>query len=303
MTDSHAWALTFRRAALSLALLLTTLALATPAAVLAQTPEAPEPSDVEQPVECEAPNPIPDSTDSRRVRAGLTVLVRTVAACQSEGNWETMAQLVSQQYLGQVYGGGPSMSRATFAALAQSFPVANVRFRDFEDFRVTAPGKAIASVKLIVGNQLTLDRMTFIETRAEGVWLIDTAESRRVDPPREHDQVRVTIQDNSYDPETLRAEGANIEIVIENEDEIDHEVLVLGLDEGVTTGSLLTSTGPGLPAGVRYLGQVTVPANRTETLVLVTMRPGDYALVDLLPNDLGVPHLSLGMEGVLTVTE
>lgn len=252
---------------------------------------------------CTAPARIADSTDSRQLRAGLTELVKAVAACQSAGDWETMSRLVSQRYLGQVYGGGPSMSRPTFVELAKSFPTISVRFRDFEDFRLLDDGRAIASVKLIVGQQLTLDRMTFIESNTVGAWLIDSAETRRVDPPREYDQVRVVIEDNSYTPATLSAEGANIEIVVTNEDDVDHEVLVLRFEPGVTSSVLLTSTGPGLPAGVSYLGQVTVAADDKETLVLVGMNPGTFTLVDLLPNDLGVPHLSFGMEATLIVTD
>jgi hypothetical protein len=263
---------------------------------------APARSTAAQQVGCAIPERIRDSEDSRQVRAGLTELVQAVAACQSAGDWETMSRLVSQKYLGQVYGGGPSMSRATFLELARSFPVTGVRFRDFEDFRL-GDGEALASVKLIVGNQLTLDRMSFIESNTKGAWLIDSAETRKVDPPRDHDEVRVTIQDNRYDPAALTAEGRNIELVVTNEDDVDHEVLMLSLDEGVGPSALLTSTGPGLPLGVHVLGQLTVPAGDKEVLVLVGMKPGTFALVDLLPNDLGVPHLALGMQGTLTVTE
>jgi plastocyanin len=145
--------------------------------------------------------------------------------------------------------------------------------------------------------------MTFIESNTAGAWLIDSAETRRVNTPRDSDQVRVVIQDNSYNPDTLRAEGTNIEIVVTNEDDVDHEVLLLRFDPGVTSQVLLTSSGPGLPPGVAYLGQVTVAADDKETMVLVGMPPGTFALVDLLPNELGVPHLSFGMEGVLTVTD
>ena len=279
----------------TLTLIMLVVALAPGASTVAQ--EQPESA-----VECAVPTPIPDSTDSSQVRVGLTALVKAVAACRSEGDYETMSRLVSQKYLGQVYGGGPPMSRPTFIELAKSFPTIGVRFRDFEDFRLMDDAGAIASVKLIVGSQLTLDRMTFIESNTPGAWLIDSAETRRIDPPRDHDQVRVVIRENRYVPATLSAESANIEIVVTNEDAVDHEVVVLLFDPGVTSTVLLTSDGPGLPPGVSYLGQVTVAANDKETLVLVGMEPGSFALVDLLPNDLGVPHLAFGMEGVLTVS-
>ena len=198
---------------------------------------APSRTAMAQQVECTAPERIRDSEDSRQVRAGLTELVQAVAACQTAGDYETMSRLVSQKYLGKVYGGGPSMSRATFLELAKSFPPTRVRFRDFEDFRLNE-SEALASVKLIVGNQLTLDRMTFIESNTAGAWLIDSAETRKVEPPRDHDDVRITIRDNRYDPAALTAEGANIELVVKNEDEVDHEVLVLRLDEGIDASSL-----------------------------------------------------------------
>jgi hypothetical protein len=34
----------------------------------------------------------------------------------------------------------------------------------------------------------------------------------------------------------------------------------------------------------------------------VGLKPGTYAIVDLLPADNGVPHLAVGMQATLTIT-
>lgn len=107
---------------------------------------------------------------------------------------------------------------------------------------------------------------------------------------------------NRYNPDALQSDNPNLEIHASNADDEDHEMLVFRLAEGVTTAQLIWYTGPGLPDGVTFVGQATIPAHTSGTMVLVGLDPGSYAIVDLLPSDNGVPHLSLGMEATLTVT-
>ncbi len=257
-----------------------------------------------------AATPIADNAEATPVsprdqlRAGLTNLVQVVSACRSSGDFETMSTLVTEKYLGQVYGGGPRMSRGTFLAIAGSLPTPNVRFRGFDDLSVTAPGQARANVLLIVGNQLLFQRLTFIEEpNRPGHWMIDSVEPLRVQAPRDHANVRVTVTGNRYSPDALSADNGTVNIHVSNSDTEDHELLVLKLADGVTTSALLTSEGPGFPDGVTYLGQVTIPARGSGSMVLVGLKPGTYAIVDLLPSDNGVPHLAVGMSATLTITE
>ena len=107
---------------------------------------------------------------------------------------------------------------------------------------------------------------------------------------------------NRYSPDALTADNRNIKIRAENSDAEDHELLVLKLADGMTAAQLLWSAGPSLPDGVTFLGQVTIPARSSGSIVLVGIDPGAYAIVDMLPSANGVPHLSLGMEATLTVT-
>ena len=77
---------------------------------------------------------------------------------------------------------------------------------------------------------------------------------------------------------------------------------MLGLATGTTIGTLLLTAGPGLPLGFTYMAQLTVPAKAKGTLVLVNIKPGTYAMVDLLPDASGVPYLASGTQGTLTVS-
>jgi hypothetical protein len=248
------------------------------------------------------PQATPVSTRDE-LKAGLTNLVQAVSACRSNGDFETMSKLVTEKYLGQVYGGGPRMSRDTFLAIADNLPTPKVRFRGFDDLSVTGPGEARANVLLIVGNQLLFQRLTFIEEpKRPGNWLIDGVEPLRVKAPRDHATLRLTITGNRYSPDALTADSGTVNIHVSNSDKEDHELLVLKLADGVTTNDLLTSEGPGFPEGVTYLGQVTIPAHGSGSMVLVGLKTGTYSVVDLLPSDNGVPHLAVGMSATLTVT-
>lgn len=247
-----------------------------------------------------------DDVPTRRdvLESGLERLVRTFARCQSDGDFATMSRLVTEKYLGQVYGGGPRMSRTTFLTLADALPTPPVRFRAFDDMAQVDEGTIRANVKLIVGNQMTFEQFRFIEEpRRPGTWLIDSATPLHVQPPREHSEIEVTLAGNQFSPPALTAAGPNIQIRITNNDIEDHEFLLLRLVGEATVGSILISAGPGLPPGVEYLAQVTVPGGTSTSVVLVNMKPGTYPVVDLLPTDTGVPHLALGMQGTLTVTE
>ena len=235
---------------------------------------------------------------------GLETLVRAYAACQTSGDFATMSRMVTESYLGQVYGGGPRMARSTFLELAGALPTPAVRFRSFDDMSTEDDGQIRANVKLVVGNQLTFERLYFIEEEQRpGVWLINATEPLRVQPPREHSTLDVSIAGDQYSPAQLTAVGPTIEVNLTNSDIEDHEFLVLKFPEGIGPGALLIAPGPGLPDGVEYIAQVTIPGSTSTNLVLVGMKPGTYTVVDLLPTESGVPHLALGMQATLTITE
>ena len=270
-------------------------------------------------VECEIPGPTTSLTGTATpgedqieatplspraiTRNRLEKLVQAVSACKTAADFETMSRLVTERYLGQVYGGGPRLTRETFLAIADTLPTPRIRFREFDDLVITGPGAARANVRLVVGNQVTFERLTFVEdNNRPGFWLIDSTAPLRVRPPRNHDRIDVTMTGNQYTPAVLTAANATVDIRAANDDSQAHELLVLQLADSVTTGALLLHIGPDFPDGVAYLGQVTIPAQSSGNMVLVGLKPGTYTIVDLLPSANGVPHLSLGMQATLTIT-
>lgn len=268
----------------------------------------PVPCAVPDPIGTDSATPVSDEddvpSDRELLASGLETLVRAYIACQTSGDFATMSRMVSESYLGQVYGGGPRMARSTFLEFASGLPTPPVRFRSFDDMSIIDEDEIRANVKLVVGNQLTFERLYFIEEeRRPGVWLINATEPLRVQPPREHTTLDVMIAGDQYSPAQLTATGPTIEINLTNNDIEDHEFLVLKFPEGIGTGSLLIAPGPGLPEGVEYVAQVTIPGTESTNLVLVGIKPGTYAVVDLLPTQSGVPHLALGMQATLTITE
>lgn len=257
-------------------------------------------------VTCAVPRALESGSDASRseLKVGLETLVRAYARCVSDGDYDTMSKLVTEAYLGQAYGGGPSMDRETFQTLAATLPATPVRFRGFDDMVIIDDGEIRANVKLIVGNQLTFEQVTFVEEASRpGKWLLDSSRPLRVQPPREHSTIVVEIAGNKFIPDQMTAEGPNVEVKITNSDAEDHEFMVLKLDDGATVGSLLIAPGGALPQGVHFLAQVTIPAGKAANLVLVNMKPGPYAVVDLLPAENGVPHLAVGMQATLTITD
>jgi len=53
---------------------------------------------------------------------------------------------------------------------------------------------------------------------------------------------------------------------------------------------------------MHVVGQETIPAGETRTLVFVDLAPGTYTVVCLLPDEDGVPHVALGETATFTVS-
>ena len=134
-----------------------------------------------------------------------------------------------------------------------------------------------------------------------GSWLATGVAALPVEIPDDANVTRVNVDEYRYDPKSLRVNGPNIVISVTNEGDLDHEVLVLQLDDGVTTDKLLSEPGSALPLGFRVIGQLTIPAGERGQLVLINMKRGEYTLVDLLPDSNGTPHLARGMKATLTI--
>lgn len=274
-------------------------------ATLAASPGAARAADVT----CTTPKAIaadaePGEPPSAELVAGIETLVETVAACQSDGDAERLASLVTPGYLGDAFAGGGRLSEEAYLALAPELPRAFLGIRSVEGVRVASSGNVSAIVTAVRARQLIKAQWKFVPDEAtEGRWLVDAAAALPVEPPDGADTAEITLKDGRYTPGRLRVEGPSVVVTADNAGKADHELLVLQIvDEDVEVADLLLSTNPGLPDGVRFVAQQTVLAGETADLVLVSIKPGDYVIVDLLPTADGIPNLSLGMQADLIVT-
>jgi hypothetical protein len=255
-------------------------------------------------------SPAPGQPADAATAAEIDHAVRLLAACLTEGRSRVVAQLVTERYLGAVYGGGGRLSREDYLALARDLPAIPVAVSAVSDVRLQGRNRANADVVTVVGNQLDHGRWTFLRpsgtevagSDAGGRWLVDAAEPLAVDEPAGASRVSVGMTEYAFKLSPRSAAGPDVVLAGSNTGTEDHEMLVLRLDRGVSTEALLREPGPGLPDGVRFVGQVTVPAGTTADLVLVGLARGTYTIVCLLPTKDGTPHLALGMWARLRVT-
>ena len=240
----------------------------------------------------------PDAT----LTAELTASANAVADCLTKGDFTTLASITGDAYRGQLVGADGPISAEDFADVAPSLAVVPYTIAQVDG--ASASGStATATVVYLIGNQVRVGEWTFTKETVDGeaVWALDKETPQEVTKPGSAASATVTIQQNAYtfDPATI--EGNEVFFTITNKDKVDHELFVVKLDKGIETDVLLTTPGPALPDGVTFVGQVTVPAGGSGELLLTDLAPGTYQVVDLLPNDQGLPHLSDGMEGSFTI--
>lgn len=269
-----------------------------------ETPEADAPA--RSPAASPQASPIA-SPDAGRVADPATAaqvesVIRTLAACLTQGQPEVVADLVTERYLGQMYGGSDRMRRDEYLALAPTLPTIPVLIEEIGQVRLDGERRATVEVVSLFGSQLQRGEWQLVRGAGESPWRVDRVTPLEVEPPRGSSRIRVRLDEHSFSLNTRRVEGPNVVLSGTNRGEEDHEMLVLRLEQGISTDVLLTNPGPNFPNGVTFIGQVTVPVGESADLVLVDLQPGSYALVCLLPDEDGVPHLSLGMRTRFNVT-
>lgn len=257
--------------------------------------------------------------------AEITLLVRTLASCLSEGDNRAIASLVSQRYLGALYGGGGELARSDFLELAAQLPVIPMSVVSVSDVRVQDSRSATADVVTIYGNQLDHGRWNFIlrprvdltDTRSDAEtetgaatpgaeepdqrWLVNGIQPLPVSAPADARDIEVVLDEYSFTVSPGTATDSTVVLTGDNRGEEVHEILVLRVDAGVSSDALIRNPGPGLPSGMEYVGQQTIAPGAEAQLVLVDLEPGNYLLVCLFPDSEGTPHVALGMRGQLRI--
>jgi len=247
-----------------------------------------------------AASPAAETPDS--LQAELTLSANAIADCLTKGDFTTLSTITGDTFRGQLLGAGEAVSAEDFTEIAPSLAVIPYTIVQVDDASESG-STATATVTYLIGNQVRIGEWSFTRETVGGkeVWALDQETDQAVTKPGTATAATVTIQDNAYtfDPKTI--EGDEVFFTIANKDKEDHELFVVKLASGTDVDVLLTTPGPGLPEGVTFVGQVTVPAGSEGSLLLTDLQPGTYQVVDLLPNAQGLPHLSDGMEATFTV--
>ena len=226
-------------------------------------------------------------------------------ACLNERNFEVYAQLTSDAFRGQVFGSDQPLAADQFVILAESLADADNRIVDISAFEQLDDVTVSVEVTYISAYQQRTGTWTFSKESVDGldVWVLQSESMIPTDLPDGAAAIDLTLEDSGYeiDPDTV--EGADVILNLMNPTADDHEALVLRLDEGVTTDALLQSTSASLPEGITLVGQSTVLAGGEGTMLLTGLTPGTYSIVDLFPDENGIPYLSTGMVTTFTVSD
>ena len=251
-----------------------------------------------------APSPgAGNAPDARNLGGELTATAQALGACLSAANAETVADLATGAYLGQLFYPGQTLSRDAFLASADQLLPVRTDVRKVENAKMDGPDKATAEVTQVVGNQLLRSRMGFVRPKASAggaAWQVDREEPLAVAAPAGSQTLAVTLNDGAISLDQAQAKGPSIVLKGTNQSQQDHEMLVLNLD-GKSVTDLLRTAGPALPDFATYVGQATVPAGGTASVTLVDLAPGTYTILCLFPDQQGQPHAALGESATFTV--
>lgn len=241
----------------------------------------------------------------------IDLVIRALAACLTAGDYETVTELASGQFLGVLAGTGGELDAATYQMVAADLPTTPFRIRSISAIQVTGEDQATADVVYAIANQLFHGRWTFGQVSrgsdaTGGIpaqrWIIQGEQPMVAEPPADATAIDVTLDEYEITIDPDESSGPHAVLTAENAGEEEHEVLILRVDDGGDVQDLLTEPGPELPAGLVFGAQITVPAGATATVPLVNLEPGTYTIVSLLLNAEGVSDLAQGMEAEFTIS-
>jgi hypothetical protein len=238
----------------------------------------------------------------------LSAAANALAACLSEGDSATVIELAGERYLGQLFGSSVPLSASDYQAITAELRPVPVRIESVEETTLTDNGRATAVVTQVVGNQVL--RATWLFEHAprgarradQNPWKLSYERALPIEIPADASEADVELSDYDIRMDPTELDGPVVVLRGENVAQEDHEMLVLKLENGATTDDLLQSSGPDLPPDIVFSGEVPVRGGQQQDLLLVDLEPGSYVIVCLFPDKDGMPHLTLGMEEVFTVS-
>lgn len=243
------------------------------------------------------------TTATTALEDDLTASAAAVLKCLSGGNVDQLVTFTSDTFRGQLIGSDQPINATDYAALAPTLPVLPYSLISVTDAASSGQDAASATVTYSVGKQIRTGTWDFTLGKVNGkqTWTLKSETPVAVTAPATAAKVDVAIKGNAFTLSPAKTSSKDVLFTIKNGDAEDHEMLVVQLGSGTKSDALLTNTGSGLPKGVAFVGQVTVPASGEGQLLLFGLAKGTYTVVDLFPGKDGLPHLSGGMEATFTV--
>lgn len=116
-------------------------------------------------------------------------------------------------------------------------------------------------------------------------------------PPAEPQQVTITATDFGFQLPTSPIVAGLTAVTLVNTGKELHHVTLVRLEEGKTVDDLMTAMqAPGMPpAWAVASGGPNAAAPGGQATAILTLEPGRYALVCMIPSPDGVPHVAKGM--------
>jgi len=177
-------------------------------------------------------------------------------------------------------------------------PVSNVVVSDVQ---VHDDGRVSADVTVQLGSFLGHERFFFV-VDDDGTYLLDSSPDLPVDVPEGATVIDGEMADYEFVLSQASAPAGDIAFNVTNTGEYPHEMVVLGLPEGITVEDVFADES--LFAQVQFFGFTYAdPGAEAPPLVMVDMEPGTYTLVCFIDEPEGVPHVMRGMIVEFEVTE
>lgn len=258
-------------------------------------------SPVASPVLSPVASPVVETTTDP-LTTDLTAATESILDCMSENNVEVLTNITGESFRGTWLGFGGAVSNADFAALLPMLPHLPYSLVSVEN--ATIEGEtATATVNYTVGRQLLSGVWTFALIDVDGTptWAVRNEVLQAGIAPAGAVNLDLTITDGVFTFSAPSVQGSDIVINVTNSGAMPHESLILRVPATVTAADIAAAP-TGIPEGVTFIAQATVPAGGRGTIILTDLRPGTYTVVDLLPDANGIPNVSSGMITTFEVT-
>ncbi|MCA9834479.1 MAG: hypothetical protein KC435_11055 [Thermomicrobiales bacterium] len=244
-----------------------------------------------------------DEVEASPLDKDLAAAATSILDCMSENNADVLTGITSADFRGSWLGLGGPINNEDLAALLPLMPQLPYDLVSVQN-STSNSDTATTEITYTAGNHLITATWDFTRVKVDGseVWRVDAEEIVPTAAPEGAATVKVTLADGSITFKPATVTGENVVLEVTNTGKQPHEILILRVPNGMDVGEILAAP-TGIPADATFIAQSSVPAGESGTVVLTGLRPGTYTVLDLLPDDTGMPNAAGGMVTTFKVGE